>query len=666
MRKHIRERLMIWISLICVCSLGLTAIISVNLSKNGMKKVLDKESVAESNYYASIVDSWLVQQVGVLDDSIAFLNTLPEITRESAASYFEEVTNNNSNASDIYAGLDSGYFIDGTGWVPDEGWDCRTRGWYMDAMASSSLVFGTPYLDDNTGGIVVGISKSFTTVKGQKGVVSMDLAIGSLLNILDQTVDTSNGSYAFLTNQNGLILSHPNSEYLTDGTNASFVSDVINGAYANAIASNGIFKDYNGVSSYINASTVSCSDWQLMVVVPEKIYSSSVSSLVGTMVFAIIALLIISLVFAFILSLSITLPIKQCNDKLQEIVGDILNGHGDLTKRINIKSQDELGSLAAGINSFLEIQEGIISKISFTSDNIISASDNINSNIVESNEKASSTSAVMQELAASMTVVSSTAEQLQQDANDMFSVVDEVVSNVGKSNTYVMEMEKRATDVRNLCQKQKESIISNIETKRNLLNGAIEESKKVNQISALTEDILSIASQTNLLALNASIEAARAGEAGKGFAVVADEIRVLADNSRETANNIQTISSDVIVVVENLMKNALELIDFISKDVSEDYDKFNSVGTNYYEDSSYVQNLLKEFRVNMESLKGTTESMVAKITSISSNVTECTDGANEVAENTADLVNIITDIKQSSQENTENCGLLKDEISIFK
>ncbi len=143
-----------------------------------MKKALDRENVAESNYYASIVDSWLVQQVGVLDDSIAFLNTLPEITRESAASYFEEVTNNNSNASDIYAGLDSGYFIDGTGWVPDEGWDCRTRGWYMDAMASSSLVFGTPYLDDNTGGIVVGISKSFTTVKGQKGVVSMDLAIG--------------------------------------------------------------------------------------------------------------------------------------------------------------------------------------------------------------------------------------------------------------------------------------------------------------------------------------------------------------------------------------------------------------------------------------------------------------------------------------------------------
>ena len=87
---------------------------------------------------------------------------------------------------------------------------------------------------------------------------------------------------------------------------------------------------------------------------------------------------------------------------------------------------------------------------------------------------------------------------------------------------------------------------------RQKLSDAVAESHNVKQINELTGNILSVASQTNLLALNASIEAARAGEAGRGFAVVADEIRILADDSRNTANNIQTVSNLVISAVESL------------------------------------------------------------------------------------------------------------------
>ena len=92
------------------------------------------------------------------------------------------------------------------------------------------------------------------------------------------------------------------------------------------------------------------------------------------------------------------------------------------------------------------------------------------------------------------------------------------------------------------------------------LQEAIEESKSVEKVNGLTDEILSISSQTNLLALNASIEAARAGEAGKGFAVVADEIRQLADSSRDTASNIQNINDMVTVAVKELIKSSDEII----------------------------------------------------------------------------------------------------------
>ena len=114
-----------------------------------------------------------------------------------------------------------------------------------------------------------------------------------------------------------------------------------------------------------------------------------------------------------------------------------------------------------------------------------------------------------------------------------------------------------------------------------VLNQAIEDSKSVNQVNSLTDDILNIASQTNLLALNASIEAARAGEAGRGFSVVATEISQLAAASQEAANRIQQINRVVTEAVGNLTEHSNGLVQYMNDSILPEFEAFVDAGSAY-------------------------------------------------------------------------------------
>jgi len=188
----------------------------------------------------------------------------------------------------------------------------------------------------------------------------------------------------------------------------------------------------------------------------------------------------------------------------------------------------------------------------------------------------------------------------------------------------------------------------------------------VGRINELTANILNISSQTNLLALNASIEAARAGEAGKGFAVVADEIRNLAENTKSAATDIQNISQIVTQSVEELVKNANQLMSYMTEKVMHDYDEFEDTTNGYRLEIESISKMLTNFNLQAEMLSEISNQMAQGIQGITMSVEESVNVVICSNESTAALLEAVSAIDAQSDQNRDIVSDLTNEVNKFK
>ncbi len=378
------------------------------------------------------------------------------------------------------------------------------------------------------------------------------------------------------------------------------------------------------------------------------------------------ALMVIGIIFAVIMCISIVKPVKRASASLNKIMNDINNNEGNLTERINIKTKDEVGALSAGINKFLSMLQQIIGNIAGSSAAIEESGRDIAACVARADEGANDTSATMEELSAGMQEVSATVETVAKSVDDMKMAVKEISDNAQNGADYAEEIKNRAGKLQAQATDSKNEVVEILKNIDTEVTQSVEKAKQISEINKLTEQILGISSQTNLLALNASIEAARAGEAGKGFAVVADEIRVLADSSRQTANDIQNISASVVGNVGNLADNASKLLTFVNERVVGDYDSFEKVGEHYYDDALKVDSLMSDFKSATGELNRTMESVASSIDGISVTVSESAQGVTQVAQTTMELVDAIDKIKKASDGSADTIRNLTESVSHFK
>ena len=379
-----------------------------------------------------------------------------------------------------------------------------------------------------------------------------------------------------------------------------------------------------------------------------------------------ILIMLISVVIVIVFSRSVIKPVNKATNKVNEIIKGIEAGEGNLTERLEVKTQDEIGQLSTGINRFLDQLQGIMVKLRGSSEGMNIQVNNIKSNIVSSEGSASDVSATMQQMSASMEEISATLDTIAAGSRDMLESVHDM-KGLAKEGVDVTDTIKvKAEDIRKDALNSKENTIKMIDENKELLEVAIENSRSVDKINELTNDILGIASQTNLLALNASIEAARAGEAGRGFAVVADEIRDLAERSKDTANNIQEISHLVTEAVGSLASNANEMLNFIDGTVLSDYDKLVDVANQYYADADQLDGMMDVIDNKSAELEENITNINEGIDGINTAVDESAQGVTQVADNASQLVEMLGNIRNDAESNQEISDELSNEVSQFK
>lgn len=451
-------------------------------------------------------------------------------------------------------------------------------------------------------------------------------------------------------------------QFITMGT--SMVSSTSGGDFSQAKAAVGSFNEMT--TQVLTAE----SDFKAYLTTEsEDLKSRTESSISFCTGFNITCLVIgLLLLISIILVVRITVagPASIAGKELHNIVDLIEKGEGDLTVRIPIKTSDEIGRMADGINGFLAQLQTVMLQLRGNALTMKESVEKVRVEIRTSNDMANNVSSTMEEMSASMEEMSATLTQIADGSDEVLDQVKQMLDQVTQGAQLVDEIKTRAGEIQTSTIRGKNDTNATMNTIRSDLEEAVSASGSVEKINDLTGDILDIASQTNLLALNASIEAARAGEAGKGFAVVADEIRNLAENSTATANNIQSISDMVTQAVRKLSSSAEKLLGFVDENVMKDYDGFVTVVDQYKEDAESMNQIIGQISTSTNEIRQTMQGMTSGLNNISVGVDENTQGIAQAAESMSELVMALEDIQKETEKNHEVSMEFEQAVSNFK
>ncbi len=582
---------------------------------NGFSFLTFKETkVQDINHLASLkiekavelLEADFATKTGILE------NTIPYIERLETDEDIIELLQTVATIADIdamFVGYENGKaFSSLHGRIDGPTYNPKTRGWYKLARAENRTVVTDVYPDAISGKLIVSIAAPI-----ENGAILIDVFLTNLQGIVDNLTD--NTSVAGIYDDKGRVIVSTG-EADKAGQRLSDYHEFVGLEKELLTNKQGTyqfnFQDTKKTAEFMEIQIGANKTWHILIAMNESIAYKEVTALqVKTLVISVVSILLSVALLVGLLNF-LYRPVIQLKDT---IIG-LSQGDGDLTQRLEVTSNDELGQMAYGVNAFIANLQKIMLEIkdvsNYLSDNATVLKENAEQN----------TSILAQHVLETAQVVAAVEE--------MNATAVEVASNAARTAVYTQEADVMAQDTLDIVNQAKVSI-------SHLVNNAIETEVNVQKMSVETKSINSIlniigdiAEQTNLLALNAAIEAARAGEQGRGFAVVADEVRNLASRTKMSTTEIEDALQRLLqgneTVVSSIAKTKI-----MSEETAIGAEQCGVSLESMSERVSDINSLNTQVATAAEEQSSVTQELTRNLVTISDMVTEVDERVNKTA-----------------------------------
>lgn len=435
-----------------------------------------------------------------------------------------------------------------------------------------------------------------------QGVLSTEIPVSFLADLMREMQLAQDG-YGYIINKEGLLVAHPNEDWiLTRNLITDFDGQTKEAAEQILSKRQGIARyTLDGQDAYVSFAPIPNLDWFLVMRAPERLITEAIVQQRKYSLLLGLATLILGAFLVYYLSLKITSPLE----KLTEMAGSLASGN--IAIQAQVKSSDELGTLASAFNEMASFLKGMLSELAEvtgalvdTSKQVAGASASAGAAIEDVAQGANEFAAAAQQMDASVDSISNTAQSVSQKAGYGSKAIDQV-------------------------QKQMNTIVASTDQVAEAMAALSTRSQKVGEIVTA---ISKIAEQTNLLALNAAIEAARAGEHGRGFTVVAEQIRALAESTQKETIQIPQLIAGIQKEIQKATESIAQEVREVKKG-SNVIDRAQTVFSEIIEsiqklaaDMTFIADSSRQIANSSQQIAAATEEQTASVEEIAASADE--------------------------------------------